>query len=650
MKKTLITIAAVLFSFAAFAATESATSPDGRLKVTVSDESGATTYTIQYDGKTMLESSPLGLDTNEGDFTKLKIGSAEQKDLNLQYSVWNTKASFISKKGKQFLINCTNEGGDAIQIEFRIFNNDVAFRYNIDPLRRRRDIRGSIRVMSEASGFRFPAGTTTFLTPQSDSMIGWKRTKPSYEEEYKADQPMDQRSQYGHGYTYPCLFRVGNDGWVLISETGLDSNYCGTHLSDYENGVYTVALAMPEENNGNGTVEPAFALPGHTPWRTITLGNDLAPMVETTISQDVVEPLYEASQTYKPGRGTWSWIVWQDASMNMPDQVAYVDLAEQMGFEYILVDAGWDVELGYDGVEQLIRYAQSKGVDVFLWYSSSGWWNDITQSPVNKMSNPIARKAEMKWMQKMGVKGIKCDFFGGDKQETIRLYEQILVDANEYGIMAEFHGCTIPRGWERMYPNYVGSEAVLASENMVFGQNRCDTEAFNATLHPFIRNSTASMEFGGCFLNEHISRDNKRGTKRITSDIFQIATEVVFQNPIQWIAITPNNLEDAPQICLDFLSNVPTTWDETKYVAGYPGKYAVLARRHGTKWYLAALNATSETINLDVELPMFAGKEVNKYYDDKNMEAALETVKVKADGKYTISVKPQGATMLVSKR
>lgn len=658
MKKTLITLAAVLLSAATFAATESATSPDGRLRVTVSDDGGAATYKVEYGGKTMIDSSPLGMVTNEADFSKLRLCGVEQSELDVEYTIWNSKASFIKKKANQFICSCVTEKGDSLKIEFRIFNNDVAFRYNLDPIikkipimggaRTLQESRNSVRVFSETTGFRFPDGTTTFLTPQSDAMIGWKRSKPSYEEEYKVDQPMDIKSQYGHGFTFPCLFRVGDDGWVLLSETGVDSRYCGSHISDYENGLYTIAYPMPEENNGNGTVEPAFSLPGSTPWRTITVGNGLAPIVETNIAQDVVEPLYDPSQTYRPGRGTWSWIIWSDASMNYEDQVRFVDLAAAMNFEYILVDAGWDVQLGYDGIENLIRYAHTKNVDVFLWYSSSGYWNDIVQSPFNVMDNAIARKKEMKWMREQGVKGIKVDFFGGDKQETIRLYEQILSDANDYGIMAEFHGCTIPRGWERMYPNYVGSEAVLASENLVFSQGRCDTEAFNACLHPFIRNTTASMEFGGVFYNKHLSRDNVSGTRRITSDVFQLAEAVIFQNPVQWMALAPNNLEDAPGLCLDFLRTVPTTWDETRYIAGYPGKYAVIARRHGTKWYIAAINATEAAVSVEVELLMLAGKEVRHYCDDKNMNAVLDSTKIKPDGKFTISVMPQGGNVIVS--
>ena len=255
---------------------------------------------------------------------------------------------------------------------------------------------GSIVIEKETTGFDFPSFTTTFLCPQSDAMIGWKRTKPSYEEEYKADAPMNVRSQYGHGYTFPCLFHVGENGWALISETGVDSKYCGSHLSDATaDGLYTLAFPMPEENNGNGTASPGLALPGSTPWRTITVGENLKPIVETTIPWDVVEPLYPTEHTYKMGRGTWSWILWQDGSINFDDQKKYVDLAAAMGYEYVLIDNWWDTNIGRERMKDFIDYAHSKNVDVFLWYSSSGYWNDIVQGPTNYMDNPIIRKKEI---------------------------------------------------------------------------------------------------------------------------------------------------------------------------------------------------------------------------------------------------------------
>ncbi len=620
--------------------------PDGKLQLTVSCPSanGEVSYAVTYNGKQMLESSPLGMETNVGDFYRgLQLKEHKVTALDTVYEQSRIKASHIHYRANELLCSFVNGEGKNVQITFRVSNNDVAFRYTLP----REQGKGSVTVNSERTGFRFPSQTTTFLCPQSDAMIGWKRTKPSYEEEYKADAPMNERSGYGHGYTFPCLFKVGDDGWVLLSETGVDSRYCGSRLSDWDNGVYRIAFPMPEENNGNGTVSPAFSLPGSTPWRTVTVGETLKPIVETTVPWDVVEPRYTTTHDYKPGRGTWSWILWQDGSINYDDQVRYVDLAAAMGYEYVLIDNWWDNNIGRDRMEQFIKYARSKGVEVFLWYSSSGYWNDIEQSPVNRMDNSIARKQEMRWLQSLGVKGIKVDFFGGDKQETLRLYEEILSDADDHGLMVIFHGCTLPRGWERMYPNYVGSEAVLASENLVFSQHFCDNEAFNATLHPFIRNAVGCMEFGGVFLNKRLNRGNDGGTIRRTTDIFQLATAVLFQNPIQNFALAPNNLTDAPQICLDFMKQVPTTWDETRFIDGYPGRYIVLARRHGNTWYIAAANATAEPLKLKLDLPMLAGQEVSLYSDDKKMQPQLKLQKIKTDGSLQLTVQPQGGAVIV---
>ena len=253
----------------------------------------------------------------------------------------------------------------------------------------------------------------------------------------------------------------------------------------------------------------------------------------------------------------------------------------------------------------------------------------------------------MKWLKENGVKGIKVDFFGGDKQETMRLYEAILSDANDYGLMVIFHGCTLPRGWERMYPNYVGSEAVLASENLVFNQRSCDMEAYNATLHPFIRNTVGSMEFGGTFLNKRLNKGNDGGTIRRTTDVFQLATAVLFQNLVQNFALAPNNLTDAPQLCLDFMKEVPTEWDEVRFIDGYPGSYVVLARRCGNKWYVAAINAQKDTLKLNVDLS-FLGDQTAKWYgDDKNLQPQLTEKKLKAGKPVALTIASQGGVVIV---
>ena len=646
MKKLVSTLTAILGISTLAAQDVVVKGPDEKLQLAVGVQNETKPcYSVSYNGKTMLEKSPLGMNTNIGDFTKnLKLTGHSVDKIDTVYQQTRIKVSNVHYRANELTCHLENEQGQKLGVIFRVSDNDVAFRYTLP----HQGGKASVTVKEEQTGFRFPEQTTTFLCPQSDAMIGWKRTKPSYEEEYKADAPMSDRSQYGHGYTFPCLFRIGNDGWVLVSETGVDSRYCGSRLSDVSEGnLYTVAFPMAEENNGNGTVAPAFALPGATPWRTITVGDHLKPIVETTVPWDVVSPLYETKHDYRFGRGTWSWILWQDGSINYDDQVRYIDFASAMGYEYALIDNWWDTRIGHQRMKSLVEYARDKGVELFLWYSSSGYWNDIEQGPVNRMDNAIIRKREMKWLQSLGVKGIKVDFFGGDKQETMRLYEDILSDADDHGLMVIFHGCTLPRGWERMYPNYVGSEAVLASENMVFNQHFCDEEAFNTCLHPFIRNTVGSMEFGGCFLNKRLNRNNDGGTTRRTTDVFQLATTVLLQNPVQNFALAPNNLKDVPAVCMDFMKRVPTTWDETRFVDGYPGKYVVLARRQGDTWYLAAVNAGKEPLKLKLDLEMFAGKTVALYKDDKKGEPELTSLKVKENGKVQLEIRPQGGILCI---
>lgn len=646
MKKQRLFYALALLASQALAQSITVTGPDTRLKVDLAVNGGIPMYSVSYDGKTILEKSPLGFIANTGNFSQgMSLIGQETSQINKTYTQDRIKRSVVNYAANELTVRLQNTNKQPVNIVFRVSNNDVAFRYEIP----KSSETGSMVINEEKTGFDFPEYTTTFLTPQSDAMIGWKRTKPSYEEEYTPDAPMNTRSQYGHGYTFPGLFRIGNDGWALVSETGVDSKFCASRLSDATpEGLYTIAYPMPEENNGNGTSAPGIALPGVTPWRTITVGNNLKPIVETTVPWDVVEPRYESEHTYQFGRGTWSWILWQDGSINFDDQIRYINLAAAMGYEFFLIDNWWDKNIGHKRMEELARYAQSKNVSPIVWYSSSGYWNDIEQSPTNIMDNPITRKREMKWLQKIGAKGIKVDFFGGDKQETMRLYEAILSDADDHGLMVIFHGCTLPRGWERMYPNYVGSEAVLASENLIFNQHFNDNEAFNACLHPFIRNAVGSMEFGGTFLNKRYNRTNDGGTTRRTSDVFQLATAVLFQNPIQNFALAPNNLTDAPEVALDFMKQIPTTWDETVFIDGYPGKYAVLARRHGNRWYIAGINAQKESLKLSLNLPMLNnGDVVVTYTDGKQGEPQRKELSVKTATSVPVTIQPNGGVILM---
>ena len=666
--KRLIAFAALLLSAVTLMAeTKTMPSVGNSMELTISDDGGLATYSVTYDGMQVLTSSRLGFEADYGDFTKgLKMG-----EIKTQFR----DATIFVKGGPKRKVNAvrytvpfTNAKGQQMSVVFHVADNCVAYCYEIP---RPGENPKCAVIRREVSSFNFPEGTTTFLCPQIGPMTGWERTKPSYEEDYKVDQPMAVKSQFGQGYTFPCLFKAkaplsspegdtnarkskvapsGAEGgalWVLISETGVDGSYVGSHLSDYSTETgYTVAFPQAGENNGIGSAFAGIPLPYTTPWRTIVIGASLKPIVESKYGLPSLERKYEPSTDYKPGRYTWSWLVWQDESINYDDQVQFVDLAAKMGFEYCLVDNWWDQRIGRDKIEELSKYAQGKGVSLMLWYNSNGYENDAPQTPRDCMSTAIARDREMAWLQKIGVKGIKVDFFGGDKQQTMQLYEDILYDANRYGLQVIFHGCTMPRGWELMYPNYVASEAVLASENVFFSEGHAKSEAFELCMHPFIRNAMGPMDWGGTIMNKYLSRDNKSRHRRYTTDIFEMAAAITIQTRVQCIAMQPNNLEELPQFELDFLKKVPTAWNGTRFLDGYPGKYVVLARRHGDDWYVAGLNAEPQAKTLTIEMKEWAGQTVNYYVDDPKAGPQLRQLKFDKKGLAKVTMQPNGGIIL----
>jgi len=622
-------------------------SPDGKLVVTVSANSGSPEYSVSLKGVTFIDASPIGLVTNVGDFsTELDMNNeVKVTEVNDTYELPNIKFSKVNYNANEAVFSFAKDGRSAIDVIFRVSNNDIAFKYKVYP--QKENI--VCVVENETTGFNLPEGTTTFLCPQSDPMKGFARTSPSYETPYTVDETIGKNG-WGNGYTFPCLFKVKDNGWVLISETGVDASYCASRLVNSNGGLYNISFPQEGENNGNGTISPGIALPGETPWRTITVGKTLKPIIETTIAFDVVKPKYEASKEYKYTKGSWSWIIKMDGGTTYDVQKEYIDFSAAMGWKTILVDALWDTQIGRDKIAELAEYGASKKVGLYLWYNSNGYWNDAPQGPRGLMDNSRIRREEMAWMQNVGIKGIKVDFFGGDKQITMQLYEDILADANDYGLQVIFHGCTLPRGWERMYPNFASSEAVLASENLHFSQGSCDAEAFNACLHPFIRNAVGSMDFGGSALNQFYNANNtsNRGSKRMTSDVFALATAVLFQSGVQHFALAPNNLQNAPNWAIDFMKEVPSIWDEIRFIDGYPGKYVILARRSGSKWYIAGVNAQSEPLKIKVDLPMLKDNSKGRIYsDDKNLNGSCSEFKLNRKKQLSVSIPRNGGLLLV---
>lgn len=624
------------------------TSPDGRLVAEVSVDDGVPHYQVMYDGQTAIAESSLGVVTNVGDYTRSMAISdeGEEKQITSVDNQEKIKQHSIHTDARERVITFTQDDKPVMALQLRVSNKDVAFRYMLMPHRGA----NSCVVTSENTAYRVADNALTFMAPQSKPMTGFARTAPSYETKYSLGEPVG-RNGWGFGYTFPCLFEVPNADadkalWIMLSETGTDGGYVGCRLLGGNGGEYRIGFPQEGELNGWGSTSVQMPLPGYTPWRTITIGHTPANIVESTVTWELVEPKYKASRNYADdyGKGMWSWIIGMDSSCNYDEQKRYIDFAAAMGYRSLLVDALWDVQIGRERIAELARYGKERGVGLYLWYNSNGSWNDAPQSPKHIMNNGTRRKQEMKWMQEIGILGIKVDFFGGDKQPVMQLYEDILSDANDCGLMVIFHGCTLPRGWERMYPNFVASEAVLASENLHFSQGFCDTEARDCgAMYPFTRNTVASMDFGGSALNKYYNANNNRGSRRVTTDVYALATAVLFQSPVQHFALAPNNLTDAPAWAIDFMKAVPTTWDEIRYIDGYPGKYIIMARRSGDKWYIAGVNAMEQPLKQNISLPMFDAKSQVTLYQN----GEVKEVKVSRKQAVSIEIPTNGGVVIV---
>lgn len=665
MKKNNILLQIAMFLLPV-SALNAQTSPDGKLQVNVTCEDGKPVYTVTYNGKPCMKTSPLGLNTNIGDFTKdLSLSNCSAVEpVKTDYTLYNIKRKNNHYEANQQIYTFSQNGKEVLKAIFQVSNSNIAFRYEI--LNSMKEAKCAV-VNDEATGFFMNDGTTTFFCPQMGEMTGFARTAPSYETHYTADETMGKNG-WGQGYTFPCLFKApGNNDrpvWILVSETGVN-NYPGCKIVNNGAGNYKISFPSQKENNGYGSTGAQISLPDKTPWRTLTVSDNLKDIVETTVTWNVLSTeqnndarINKMREAHKAGygRGAWSWIIADDASCNFDTQKEYIDFAAAMGWESLLIDAQWDRQIGRDRIAELAKYGKEKGVYLYLWYNSNGNWNDAPQTPRNCLDKANARQAEMEWLEKTGIRGIKVDFFGGDKQCTMQLYYDILFDAMKHGIKVIFHGCTLPRGWEYIFPNYVASEAVRASENLRFSQGECDREAMDATFLPFLRNAVGNMDFGGSTLNWYYNKYNqpgKGGGHRITSDVFALATAVLFQSPVQHFSMAPGNLTDAPAWALDFMKQVPTTWEDIRFIDGYPGKYVVLARKSQQgKWYLTAVNGTKETLKLKLPVDMFAvGQTVNVYSDKATKEVTPvgSVKKVKIGKKQTMeAVIPVNGAFLVT--
>jgi hypothetical protein len=617
-------------------------SPDGRLKVDYRlDEAGRPWYSIALDGRPVLGESRLGLVRDDADFSQdlRQLSEATSEPVDFHYELLTAKRRSNHYRGNLSVIHLATAAGAKIDVEFLVSNDGVAFRYVFPETSV--DVH---KLTDELSSFHFLPGTKAWLQPMSVAKSGWSKVNPSYEEYYEKEIAAGTPSPTGAGWVYPALFRTGQD-WLLVSECGLGRNYCGTRLrNESPGGEYTVGFADPREVFPGGPAHPESTLPWHTPWRILAIGS-LKTIAESTLGIDLADPPAEpADESVVPGKASWSWPLLGDGSANYDTQRQFIDYAAEMGWRYCLIDALWDKQIGYEKIQELIDYARSKNVSILLWYNSAGDWNESPQTPRNLMLTHESRVKEFERLKAMGVAGLKIDFFGGDGQSQIAYYHDIFADAAPYGFLINFHGATLPRGWQRTYPHLMTMEAIRGLEFVTFEQANADQEPSHAAMLPFTRNVFDPMDFTPTVL-DHINRIERR-----TTSAFELALAVLFTSGIQHYAEIPDGMAKAPDYVREFMRHVPSVWDDTRFLDGYPGKFVVLARKGDAHWYVAGINGedAAKSLTLDLgELDSRGRAVLITDGDGGNLSFRREELDLTGEKTVSITLKPHGGFVLV---
>ena len=624
-------------AFAASAFSAPLSSPDRHISVELKITPAQTLeYTIARDGKPVILPSRLGLQLEGADLSsKLTLAATSAiQPVSDRYELATGKKRRIDYRANQQIVTVRNAKGQAMDIALRVSNDGVAFRYLVHGA-------GPHRLVAESTSFRFDASAKAWLQPMSIAQTGWSNTNPSYEEHYRREIAVGTPSPLAAGWVFPALFRSG-DAWVALTEAGMDGSWHASRLqADSSGGVYRIGGPMAAEVTPGGALLAQGSGEFKSPWRVIALGS-LATLVESTLGTDLAAPAIAFDKDkVVPGHASWSWALLKDDATVFDVQKKFIDYAADMGWDYTLVDADWDRKIGYEKLAELARYAASKKIGLLAWYNSSGAWNQTPYTPKSKLLTHDQRVAEFGRLREMGVKGVKIDFFGGDGKSMIGYYIDILDDAAAAGLLVNFHGATLPRGWSRTYPNLMTTEAVRGLEFTTFSQDDEDAVPRHAAMLPFTRNLFDPMDFTPLVFGD-IPK-----IKRVTRNGFELAESVLFLSGIQHFAETPDGMAGVPAYVKSFLGTLPRSWDEVKFVDGYPGRHAVIARKSGDAWYLAGINADDRDLALDLDLGFLAGRE-GQLITDGAGERAFTQATVRG-GKQRLTIKARGGFVAVFK-
>ena len=584
-------------------------SVSGELTLDIRSDNGAgPAFRVSTPSGTVVDWSPLGLvlssqdsDLNQRahDFSQDLTGAeSEVKQVCDAYRLKIGKRLENKACANQLTLSSPSQDGLQLSVQFRAYDDGVAFRYLITSDNGYLD---SLFYMlkSELTGFNMSHATKVFPQPY-DHADSWR---PSYEAPALSMGDVVGRSTpqaLGAGWSMPLLFEVGGD-WVLIHESGLIGQSYGSHIApEVVDKIYRLTGPLVNEALGHGDTSAHFALPWKSPWRVLIVG-DLPTVVQSNLVQTLAPPAAVDADWVKPGRASWSWLSDHDSSQDPVKLKTFIDLAADMGWEYSLIDANWN-RFPKEELARLITHAEQRNVGLFLWYNSGGSNNAVTEAPRNLMADRSLRRAEFERISGLGIRGIKVDFWHSDKQYMIKRYIDLLLDAAEFKLLVNFHGSTIPRGWERTFPNLVTMEAVRGHEFYTFPSepNYGELAPSQNALVPFTRNVIGPMDSTPVIFAPKL-------IPRLTTNGHEAALGIIYESGVQHFSDDAGAYSALPEAWKSYLRSLPSAWDETRLLAGYPGKYVVMARRKGERWWVGAINGTSEPRKLDMDLSFIAG-------------------------------------------
>lgn len=562
-------------------------SPDGRCRISVAlGEDGSLSYEAARAGKILVAKSPLGLRRDDEEFEKsLKFDHAGNVESRREkYELFAGPVPQVDHILNHRSLVFRNTNDSALEIDLAASDEGVAFRYRFPSRSSRVDI-----VESELTGFAIPAGARGWMQPYHAAGL----YTPAYEDFYfpvlPGDPPPDSRAK-ARGWAFPALFHVPEaDAWALLTESGTDASYCACHLKpDCPGGLYRIAFPLADETTHGYTnkygPEPRYTLPWTMPWRVIVMGRSAGDIALETLVTDLAPPSRIADTSWiKPGRASWAWWSYPDGpdTTNLFDE--FTDFAAKMGWEYTLFDAGW----WKPGIKPIASHALAKGVTPLAWFHAIGFYN------------AKERDGKLDKMTAAGVRGVKVDFWCSDRQEAITAQQALMKDAAARKMLVDLHGCTIPRGWQRTWPNFLTCEAVLGCESYFYEPRYTEKAAELDTVLPFTRNAVGPMDV------TPVACSPKKFA-RTTTAAHQLAAALIFTSGIVHYADKPEFFESLPPEVLKIFRDAPARWDETKCLLGEPGQIAVFARRAGQSWFIAGINGTGEPLPVNLDLSTFA--------------------------------------------